>query len=69
MLFGIEIGYEVLWMGDGGGWQEIEEEKLQGNPVKFNLTGHIIPVTEVEYSEVGIPPAKHLGEFFTSSHV
>lgn len=59
MLFGIGIGYEVLWLGDGGGWQEVEEEKLQGSPVKFNLTGHIIPVTEVEYSEVGIAPAKH----------
>jgi len=57
MLFGIEIGYEVLWLGDGGGWQEVEA--LQGSPVKFNLSGHIIPVTEVEYSETGIAPAKH----------
>jgi palmitoyltransferase len=57
MIFGIGIGYEVLWLGDGGGWQEIEE--LQGSPVKFNLTGHVIPVTEVEYAEIGIAPAKH----------
>lgn len=57
MLFGIGIGYEVLWIGDGGGWQEVEE--LRGSPVKFNLSGHIIPVTEVEYSDVGIAPAKH----------
>jgi palmitoyltransferase len=57
MLFGIEIGYEVLWLGDGGGWQEIE--KLQGSPVRFNLSGHVIPVTEVEYSEIGIAPAEH----------
>lgn len=57
MLFGIDIGYQVLWLGDGGGWQEVEA--LQGSPVKFNLSGHIIPVTEVEYSEIGIAPAKH----------
>lgn len=57
MLFGIGIGYEVLWLGDGGGWQEVEE--LQGSPVKFNLSGHAIPVTEVEYAEIGIEPAKH----------
>lgn len=57
MLFGIGIGYEVLLVGDGGGWQESEE--LQGSPVRFNLSGHIIPVTELEYSEIGIAPAKH----------
>ena len=57
MIFGIGIGYEVLWLGDGGGWQEVEE--LRGSPVKMNLSGHIIPVTEVEYSETGIAPAKH----------
>jgi palmitoyltransferase len=57
MLFGIDIGYQVLWLGDGGGWQEVEE--LRGSPVKFNLSGHIIPVTEVEYAEIGIAPAKH----------
>lgn len=57
MLFGIGIGYEVLWVGDGGGWQEVEG--LQGSPVRFNLTGHVIPVTEIEYSDVGIEPAKH----------
>lgn len=57
MLFGIEIGYEVLLIGDGGGWQEVEE--LQGSPVKFNLSGHVIPVTELEYSDVGVAPAKH----------
>lgn len=57
MLFGLGIGYDVLWVGDGGGWQEVEG--LQGSPVKFNLTGHVIPVTEIEYSEVGIEPAKH----------
>lgn len=57
MMFGIGIGYEVLWLGDGGGWQESEE--LQGSPIKYNLSGHIILVTEVEYSDLGIAPAKH----------
>lgn len=58
-LFGIGIGYQVLWIGDGGGWQEVPSEELRGSPVKFNLSGHIVPVTEVEYSEIGIAPAKH----------
>jgi len=57
IFFGIGIGYEVLWLGDGGGWQEFEE--LRGSPVRMNLSGHIIPVTELEYSELGIAPAKH----------
>jgi palmitoyltransferase len=57
MAFGIDIGYQVLWLGDGGGWQEVEA--LRGSPVRYNLTGHVIPVTEVEYSDVGIAPAKH----------
>lgn len=57
MLFGIDIGYQVLWLGDGGGWQE--EDELKGSPVRFNLSGFIIPVTEVEYSEIGIAPARH----------
>lgn len=57
MLFGIGIGYEVLWLGDGVGWQE--DEKLQGSPVTFNLSGHVIPVTEMnEYSDE-LAPAKH----------
>lgn len=56
MLFGIEIGYEVLWLGDGGGWQEVEQ--LKGSLVRFNLSGHAIPVTEVEYSD-DLLPAEH----------
>lgn len=57
MLFGIGIGYEVLWLGEGVGWQE--DEKLQGSPVTFNLSGHVIPVTEMnEYSDE-LAPAKH----------
>jgi len=57
MLFGIGIGYEVLWLGDSGGWQETE--RLVGSPVHFNLTGHAIPVTEInEYSD-DVTPAQH----------
>lgn len=58
MLFGIGIGYDVLWVGDGGGW--VEESPLEGSPVRFNLSGHAIPVTaEFEYNDNGIAPAKH----------
>lgn len=42
LLFGIEIGYNALWLGDGEGWSETEP--LEGHPIRFNLSGHIIPV-------------------------
>lgn len=57
IIFGIEIGY-TAWMGESGGW--IETEPLQGHPVRFNLTGHIIPVTEMnEYIDGSLSPAEH----------
>lgn len=56
MVFGIEIGYNALLSDEG--W--METEPLQGSPVKFNLTGHAIPVTEInEYSDDGIIAAEH----------
>lgn len=56
MVFGIEIGYNALLTDEG--WKETEP--LQGSPVKFNLTGHVIPVTDInEYSDDGIIPAEH----------
>lgn len=58
ILFGLSIGYEYLWVGEGEGW--VETEPLQGHPVKYNLTGHIIPITEInEYNDNGYLPAKH----------
>lgn len=42
IVFGFELGYNVLIVGDGEGWNEIEP--LHGHPVRFNLSGHIIPV-------------------------
>lgn len=63
--FGIGIGYNVLWLGDGGGWEEQEQDKLQGSLVRYNLSGHLIPVTEIDYEALGISPASHnlpLGE-------
>jgi palmitoyltransferase len=58
-VFGIGIGYDVLWVGDGGGWEEQEQDKLEGALVRYNLTGHLIPVTEVHYEELGITPKAH----------
>lgn len=55
--FGIMIGYEVLILGDGGGWEETEDF-LQGIPVKINKT-HVIPVNEPDYSELGLTPVQH----------
>lgn len=42
IVFGIGIAYNVWWLGDGEGWNETVP--LEGHPVRFNLTGHIIPV-------------------------
>lgn len=42
IIFGIEIGYNYLWLGEGSGWEETEP--LHGHPVKYNITGHIIPI-------------------------
>lgn len=41
IIFGAEIGYNVL-LGDSEGWSETEP--LEGHPIRFNLSGHIIPV-------------------------
>uniref|UniRef100_A0A182RQF1 Palmitoyltransferase n=1 Tax=Anopheles funestus TaxID=62324 RepID=A0A182RQF1_ANOFN len=55
--FGFELGYGVLFL-DEDGWKEMEP--LQGHPVRFNLSGHIIPVTEMnDYEHDGMAPAEH----------
>lgn len=43
--FGFELGYGVLFL-DEAGWKEMEP--LQGHPVRFNLSGHIIPVVNAK---------------------
>ncbi|XP_017481446.1 PREDICTED: probable palmitoyltransferase ZDHHC16 isoform X2 [Rhagoletis zephyria] len=59
IVFGFEIGYKNLWVDNGDSW--IESEPLEGQPVKFNLSGHIIPVTHAhEYDDDLLLPAKHL---------
>lgn len=58
IIFGLEIAYNYLWVGPDEGWSETEP--LVGHPVRYNISGHIIPVTEMnEYSDDGILPAKH----------
>lgn len=57
ILFGIEIGYNILWLGEDVGWEE--KEKLEGSLVRYNLSGHLIPVTELDYETLGILPATH----------
>lgn len=60
-VFGCKIGYEALWLyADDETWTETENEKLVGHPVRFNLTGHVIPVTEMnDYEHDGIYPRVH----------
>ncbi|XP_055381447.1 palmitoyltransferase ZDHHC16 [Condylostylus longicornis] len=58
IIFGIQIGYEYLWLSNEESWEETEP--LIGHPVKFNLTGHVIPITDVlNYEDLGIEPKKH----------
>lgn len=60
-IFGIKIGYEALWLySDEEAWSEGEGEKLFGNPIRFNLTGHLVPVTEMnDYELDGVKPREH----------
>lgn len=41
IMFGLEIAYNVLWLGDDE-WSE--SEPLEGHPITYNLTGHIVPI-------------------------
>lgn len=58
ILFGAEIGYDAVFLGDGEGW--VETEPLEGHPIRFDLSGRIIPVTEMNlYGEDGIVAVDH----------
>lgn len=41
IIFGVEIAYSVLWLNDE---EWIETEPLEGHPVTYNSTGHIVPI-------------------------
>jgi hypothetical protein len=56
MTFGIGIGYDVLWLGDVA-WEETEA--LAGGLIRYNLSGHLIVVTEADYESIGASPASH----------
>lgn len=60
-VFGIKIGYEGLWKyADEEAWTEGENEHLVGHSVRFNLTGHAVPVAEMnDYEMDGIFPRVH----------
>uniref|UniRef100_A0A6B2E9F6 Palmitoyltransferase n=1 Tax=Phlebotomus kandelakii TaxID=1109342 RepID=A0A6B2E9F6_9DIPT len=58
IIFGMGIGYNSLLLGDGEGWDETEP--LEGHPVRFNISGHALPITEMnEYGEDGVLPVHH----------
>lgn len=58
--FGVGLAYDVLWKYSGEeAWTP--DEDLVGHPVRFNLSGHAIPVTEMnDYELDGIEPRKHI---------
>lgn len=37
IVFGVEIAYNYVWL-------DLEDPPLEGHPVTFNSTGHMIPV-------------------------
>lgn len=45
IVFGIEIAFNAVFTGDGDGW--LETEPLEGHPIRFNLSGHIVAVVNV----------------------
>ncbi|XP_017846080.1 palmitoyltransferase ZDHHC16 [Drosophila busckii] len=58
IIAGLEIGHKYLWLDHTESWTEVEP--LEGQPVKFNLSGHVIPVTHPhEYDDILMPPAVH----------
>lgn len=48
IIFGIELAYKFFWIGDDEGW--IESEPLEGHPIAYNLTGHIVRVVRVQFN-------------------
>lgn len=42
IIFGFEIAYSVLWLNEDDEWTETEP--LEGHPITYNLTGHIVPI-------------------------
>lgn len=51
IVFGIEIAYNVLWLGNDEEWTETEP--LEGHPITFNLTGHIVPIVRYQIKSMG----------------
>lgn len=47
VIFGFDIGINVLFYSDGDGW--FETEPLQGHPIRYNLTGHLVPVVTFRF--------------------
>lgn len=38
IVLGLGVAYELLWLDDE------DAEELEGHPIMYNLTGHIVPV-------------------------
>uniref|UniRef100_A0A6M2DX66 Palmitoyltransferase n=1 Tax=Xenopsylla cheopis TaxID=163159 RepID=A0A6M2DX66_XENCH len=54
IIFGAEIAYGVLWVGSSGHWTE--DHQPDGHPVRFNNSGHMVHVAEMnEYGDAGPP--------------
>lgn len=45
VIFGVEIAYFYIWLGAGDSWTETEP--LEGHPVMYNDTGHMVPAVSI----------------------
>ncbi|XP_063704599.1 palmitoyltransferase ZDHHC16 [Culicoides brevitarsis] len=58
-IFGVGLAYDILWKYAGEEAWTPDEDPV-GHPVRFNLSGHVIAVPEMnDYELDGIEPRKH----------
>ncbi|CAF4744520.1 unnamed protein product [Pieris macdunnoughi] len=56
IIFGIDIGYQVLWVYDGDSTPIKDEPDLFGHPLKLNKSGVLVPVKDIpEYDSINFP--------------
>ncbi|XP_014369857.2 palmitoyltransferase ZDHHC16 [Papilio machaon] len=67
IIFGFEIGFQVLWLYDPSANIPHNDPDLIGHPVRINQTGALIPIKDiVEYDSVNFPREHNLPVPITS---
>ncbi|XP_068618220.1 palmitoyltransferase ZDHHC16B isoform X2 [Battus philenor] len=60
IIFGVEIGYQVLWVVDTSDVTPNDDPELIGHPVRINQTGALIPVEVIEEYDAFNSPREHV---------